>query len=373
MTIRCTRCLYDTTIPGITFDADGVCGYCHIHDQMDAAYPTGDEGWNALTAIAGDARRIGNVAYDVVVGLSGGCDSSMALWTAVKLGLRPLAVHFDNSWNTDTAERNMKAVTESLGVRLVRYRVNPHEFDQINRAFLLSGTRDFEAPTDIGLTTVLYHYAERHGIKYIFNGHSFRTEGIAPLGWSYMDGRYIADVCRQFGGPKRFDSFPNLWLKDFIRYGLLGIKRVRPLYYLDYNKEQAKRDLAQAFGWQWYGGHHKESEITSFFMALAYHRWNIDFRLLGWSALIRSGQMDRSAAAILLNDVPEYNSDILQRVERRTGVRLSEMLEAPKRTEADFATYKAAFRRLRPLFWLMWKRGAIPESFYRKYAAGVAK
>ena len=116
------------------------------------------------------------------------------------MGLNPLAVHFDNGWNTDIAEQNMLTMCSRLGVRLKRYKVDQAEFDSINRAFLLSGVRDFEAPTDIGIITTLYRAAEAHKIRYHFNGHSFRTEGIAPLGWSYQDGAYIADVCKKHNG-----------------------------------------------------------------------------------------------------------------------------------------------------------------------------
>ena len=366
---RCTRCLYDESIPGITFDAAGVCQYCHLHDELDAAYPVGDAGLAHLHKLAERITWDGQAHdFDCIVGLSGGCDSSYTLLLAKELGLRPAAVHFDNGWNTDTAEHNMKVVTEGLNVPLFRHTVDRDEFDSINRAFLLSGTRDFEAPTDIGLTTTLYRYAEQLGVKYIFNGHSFRTEGIAPLGWSYMDGRYIADVCKKFGGPTEFDTFPNLWLRDFVRWSLKGIKRIRPLYYVNYNKENVKELLSERFGWRWYGGHHKESQITDFFMWMAYHRWGIDFRLLGWSALVRSGQMtrddglERLANEAISLDV-SLNLKIMTRLELLPGI----FMKTKKRTERDFATYKRTFELTRPFWWLMLKGGKIPQSFYLKY------
>src|SRR3546814_2313413 len=41
----------------------------------------------------------------------------------------------------------------------------------ILRSFILSGARDLEAPTDLGLAAVLYRAAEKNGIKYIVEGH----------------------------------------------------------------------------------------------------------------------------------------------------------------------------------------------------------
>jgi hypothetical protein len=371
---RCSRCLYDESIPGITFDAQGVCSYCHLHDRLDAQYPAGKAGWRHLERLAERIKADGaGKRFDVVVGISGGCDSSLTLWTAVKLGLRPVAVHFDNSWNTATAEHNMEVVTRGLGVPLVRHTVLPDEFDQINRAFLLSGVRDFEAPTDLGHIAALFKACEDYDVKTFFTGHSFRTEGLAPLGWSYMDAALVADVCKRYGGPEEFRTFPNLWLKDQLRWAVKGLKRVRILWWIDHNKEQTKRELADTFDWRWYGGHHRESEITDFFMWMARQRMGIDFRLLGWSALIRSGQMERNEALAQLPNKTIISQMTFDTILARLGFTESQFYAAmaqPVKTERDFRTYRKTFRRLRPLFWLLVKRGTFPPSFYIKYCKG---
>ena len=55
----------------------------------------------------------------------------------------------------------------------------------------LAGVSDPDTPTDVGIFKTMYQTAYREKIKYVFNGHSFRTEGIEPLDWTYMDGKYI--------------------------------------------------------------------------------------------------------------------------------------------------------------------------------------
>ena len=185
--VRCTRCLYDETTPSITFDHDGVCNYCRLHDDLDAQYPTGDAGERRLRELAEVIKKDGRKRpFDVVVGVSGGCDSSYLIYKAKELGLRPLAVHFDNTWNTTTAVENIHNVLKRLDVQLYTYVVDNEEYDDIYRSFLKAGVPDIEAPTDIALAATLYKAAEQYGIKYIFEGHSFRTEGISPLGWLYM-------------------------------------------------------------------------------------------------------------------------------------------------------------------------------------------
>jgi N-acetyl sugar amidotransferase len=368
----CSRCVYDETLPGISFDLDGVCNYCHIHDEMVGQYPTGVEGARILSGIADRIRAAGKgKKYDCIVGVSGGCDSSYMLYKMVELGLRPLAVHFDNTWNSPIATQNIYNVLESLHVDLATHVVNSKEFDDLSRSFMLAGVKDIDITTDIGLTTTLYRAAEKHGVHYIIEGHSFRTEGVAPLGWVYMDGKYIESVHRQFG-QREMKTFPNLWLKDFVRFAAVrNIRRIRPLYYMDYQKDDAKQFLSENLNWTWYGGHHLENRWAAFVHTYFWRRrYGIDGRLLGHAALVRSGQLTRSAALADLVDPPDIIGEVVDLVKKRlhfTDEEFESVMEAPPRTYADYQTYKQTFERLRLLFWILYKTDRVPRSFYMKF------
>jgi N-acetyl sugar amidotransferase len=368
----CTRCVYDDTLPGIVFDADGVCNYCGVHDQMAAQYPVGEAGERELRRIADRIRAAGKgKKYDCVVGVSGGCDSSYMLWKMVDLGLRPLAVHFDNTWNSPIATQNIYNVLEALNVDLSTLVVNNKEFDDLSRSFLLAGVKDIDITTDIGLTTTLYRAAEKHGLQYIIEGHSFRTEGVAPLGWVYMDGKYIQSVHSQFG-TRAMKTFPNLWMKDFLRFAAVrNIRRIRPLYYMNYEKDDAKRFLSENLGWQWYGGHHLENRWAAFVHTYFWHeRYGIDGRLLGHAALVRSGQMSREQALVELATPAPVMTDVVELVQKRLGFddgEFAAIMAAPRKTYVDYPTYKRTFERLRPLFWLLYKADRVPKSFYTKF------
>ena len=66
---RCTRCLYPSDVPSITFDDAGVCTYCHIHDNLEREYPVGPAGAEKLHELADHIRRESRrKAYDVAVG-----------------------------------------------------------------------------------------------------------------------------------------------------------------------------------------------------------------------------------------------------------------------------------------------------------------
>ena len=195
--IVCERCIYDNSVPNIVFNENGVCNYCQIHDDLEILYPIEKEGEKRLSLLFEKIKSEGTgkgKKYDCVIGVSGGCDSSYLVHKAVKMGLKPLAVHFDNTWNSPIATQNIQKVLSKLNVDLFTIVVNNKEYDDIYRSFMLAGVKDIEAPTDIGLLSTMYKACAKYNLSYILEGHSFRTEGISPLGWLYMDGKYIESI-----------------------------------------------------------------------------------------------------------------------------------------------------------------------------------
>lgn len=370
----CERCIITSDVPRAALEDSDVCYYCGLHDGLEAQYPIGPQSTAALEAfverIKRDARSNGS-KYDCILGVSGGTDSSYLAHKLVEMGVKPLAVHFDNTWNSPTATANIYAVLDKLGVDLETYVVDNVEYDDIYRSFMLAGVKDIEAPTDIGFMGVLYRAAEKHKIKHIVEGHSFRTEGISPMGWLYMDGGYISDVHRKYGRVPTA-TFPNMAFRDFLRWSAWsGIERTRPLYWIDYQKEEAKRFLAEEYGWKWYGGHHLENRFTAFYHTYFLpKRWQINFRQVELSALVRSGQLDRNAAITQFLAPRQGDAEIIALVKKRlefSDEEFDRVMTLPERSYREFATYKRRFERLRPLFWVLWKLNRVPKSFYEKF------
>ncbi len=369
----CIRCIYDDErIPYINFDQEGICNYCRQHEQLDLEYPTGNAGQERLIHLAEKIRQDGKgKKYDVVVGVSGGTDSSYMLYLAKKLGLRPLAAHFDNTWNSKIAVENIQNMLKKLNVDLYTHVVDNKEYCDIFKSFLLASVPDIDTPADIGLATTHYLAAKKFGIKYIFEGHSFRTEGISPHGWFYMDAKYIETVQKTFGTQK-IKTFPNLWMGHWLKWSIIdGIKKIRPMYYIDYRKEEIKEFLSKDFGWKWYGGHHMENR-TAYFTNNYYLplKFNIDLRYSEFSALVRSHQLAREEALERIKEPKSFDPGILEEVKKRLGFTeesFQEVMGLPKKTYRDYKTYKQTFEQLRWLFWVMYKLNFVPKSFYVKY------
>ncbi len=369
----CKICIYDETIPGINFASDGVCNYCQQHERMQKEYPTGAEGRKRLNAIVDEIKKSAtNKPYDVVIGVSGGCDSSYLLHLAKReFGLRPLAVHFDNTWNSTIAVENIQTMLERLDIDLYTHVVDNQEICDLMKSFFKASVPEIDTPTDLALAATHYMAAEKYGIEYIWEGHSFRTEGISPIGWFYMDAKYVQTIQQEYG-TLPIVSLPMMWLQKWFKWMLLyGIKKLRPLYFIDYEKTEVKEFLAKEYGWQWYGGHHMENR-SAYFVNNYYlpRKFGIDLRYCEFSALVRSGQMSRIEALEKIYKPKPFDEDILEEYKKRLKIS-DEEFEAIMNTQPksfrDYETYKETFIKLRPLFYLLYKWNFVPKSFYDKF------
>lgn len=371
----CKNCIYDEHVRGISFDKNGICNYCHMTDSLLSQYKTGTpEGEKMLGAILAQIKTDGKgKKYDCIVGVSGGTDSSFLVAKLVEWGLRPLAVHYDNTWNSKVAKSNMEKVLTKLNVDLEIYSVNDKEIDDIFLSFMLAGVPELDASTDLALAEVTYRAASKHKIKYVMEGHSFTTEGVAPLGAVYFDGKYIKSIHKQFGKiPMK--TYPLMDFRSFMKWIMIKrIKKIRPLWYIDYSKEEARKYLVQRFGWQYYGGHHLENRLTAFNHTVYFAKFGIDLRNLTLAASVRSGLMDRNEALdIYYNDLNNPEDELVIYFKNRmqlTDVEYEKLLQIPIKSYKDYPTYKPLFEKLRPLFYVLAKANLVPMSFYIKYTS----
>lgn len=370
----CSRCIYDERVASISFDKEGVCNYCRQLDELKTQYGTGSElGEQKFSAIIDEIKRAGQgKKYDCVIGVSGGTDSSYLVYMAKKKwGLRPLAAHYDNTWNSAIATQNIRKILNALDVDLFTIVIDNKESDDIFRSFFYAGVAEIEAPTDLALAETVYRAASKYGINYVLEGHSFIAEGITPIGKNYFDGKYIRSIHKMFG-KYPMKTYPLMTLERFLWWICVArIRKIRPYWYINYSKEEARVFLEKEFGWEYYGGHHLENRMTAFLHGIyAPGKFSADFRNNSLSALVRRGAMSRIAAWAEYNNPPKGEEGLLEYFKKRLQLSDEEyarIMAEPPKSWKDYPTYKNLFERLRPLFHILAKADLVPMSFYLKY------
>lgn len=146
--MRCKRCVLVDRIPGSDFDENGVCSWCR--SGYPNYRPLGEK--ELLRVIR--ARLRPDSEADCIVGISGGKDSSFALWALKKkFGLRVEAFTYDHDGVTGHARQNIREVCSSLDVPLHVFSLGGHRhldsFRDYFEAFLSHPT-----PVTAGMTCV---------------------------------------------------------------------------------------------------------------------------------------------------------------------------------------------------------------------------
>jgi len=347
----------DTSDPEIQFDAGGVCNHCLRYDQLardvvDRAER--GERMGELRVIAERIKELGKKSeYDCIMGLSGGVDSSYVALTAKKLGLRPLAVHFDSGWNSELAVNNIENIVKTLDIDLHTHVVNWDEMRDLQLAFFKASVANCDIPTDHAFPAILYREAARLGIKTILSGSNYATEFILPSSWGYQSGdlRHLNDIHHRFGNvPLR--EYPRIgFFSQYIWFPYIrNIKTVKPLNYIPYNKFEAKKVISQELNWRDYGGKHYESIFTRFFQGYYLpKKFGYDKRRAHLSSLINSGQLSREDAIKELQH-PTYAPDLQQQdkvfVAKKLGISVDELdriFDLPNKEYSDYASYARLF------------------------------
>ncbi len=302
----CSRCVMDDTDPLISFDPSSVCNYCNAYCQKRAAFvPEENARAGQIERMIDTCKKAGKgKKYDCVIGVSGGVDSTYVAWLVKSYGLRPLAVHLDNGWNSELAISNISNVLRKLEIELHTYVLDWETFRALQLAFLKASTPDSEIPSDHAIVALMRSIAAEEGVPVIW-GVNFSSESVLPVSWSqgHMDWGYIKKVNQLFGG-KSLKNYPHYSVWKLIYYNrIIRQKLFNILNYIDYNKEEAKTFLANETGWRDYGGKHYESVYTRIFQSyILPEKFGFDKRKAHYSSLIMAGQLSRENALEMLKE-----------------------------------------------------------------------
>lgn len=310
----CSRTVMDTEGTDILFDTDGICLNAHNFLRDRSRLPKEDERQKYLDEIIQRIKAAGKGnQYDCIVGVSGGVDSTYVAYLAKKFGLRPLAVHVDNGWNSELAVNNIENAVKKLDIDLHTHVIDWSSFKDLQVAFLKASVSDAEIPSDHANRAVLMKIGVQEKIKYCLTGRNLSTEGILGNNWTYgnLDWKYIKNVHKLYGSQK-LSNYPHVSLTKIL-FSLMfsRITDVSILNFVPYVKKDVLEVLKNELDYREYPAKHYESIYTRFFQSyILPEKFNIDKRKAHYSVLILTGQMTRDEALKKLEAPPYDKSSI---------------------------------------------------------------
>ena len=347
----------DTTTTTIDFDAAGRCNFCRDFEaRLASSALMGDPAdrdkqlESTVAHIKSDGK---GKPYDCIVGVSGGVDSSWALVQAKRLGLRPLAVHMDNGWNSELAVNNIANLIERLDVDLFTYVIEWKEYRALMQAFFDADVIDVELLYDNAMWGVCFQQAAKYGITYILSGSNHSTEGLVlPADWRWRlkwDATNIRAIARASGAKVR--TFPLFSTWDWLWAHYVRRRRwVSFLDYVDYRLDDVISELVRDYGYKPYPYKHYESVFTRFYQGyLLPEKFGVDKRKVHLSALIITGQLTRDNALAQLAQSPYASAkdlsndrDFFLSKMGWTQETLDEYLSRPRREHDEWPTDRVA-------------------------------
>ncbi len=355
----CTLGLWDNTIPGIEFDSEGVSNYAKIQFKLMNDFPRGIKGKEQFESLVKQIKKIGiRKKYDCLIGVSGGTDSSYLLHLTKGYGLRPLAVNLDNGWNSEIAVNNIKKITQALNIDLETYVIEYEEIKDLMRAYMISGLPWIDAPTDLAIQSVLYLIALREGIKFIFVGNDFRSEGKQPTEWTYTDQKQLNYIHKKFGKVK-LKTYPIISLFKLFYLGYFRKIKLIPIFnFLDYKKKDAQDFLKKTYNWEYYGEHHHENLFTKFAIGYwQFEKFNIDKRKITYSAQILSKEISKEEALLKINKKPYSDEEIksdLSYILNKLSISNSEFEEIWNSSNKSFLDYPSYYKYFIKFYRYLW-------------------
>lgn len=239
----CRKCLQPDTRPGILFDEHQVCYACLYEEKKQKIDWIARE--QELRDIAEDAKRKaqerGN-AYDCVIGVSGGKDSTFqAVYARDRLGLHPLCVNCAPDEITEVGQHNIDNLSK-LGFDVIAIKPDPVIAKKLaRRSFLEFG--NIVKASEYCLWTSAYRIAEKFDIPLIIQGENAAlTLGVAAKQETSGDAYSVVNLntlqgCSASDWVDEETSLRDLYFYQFPDVEKLKEKGIRAIFLQYYAKE----------------------------------------------------------------------------------------------------------------------------------------
>ncbi len=315
---RCKKCIMPETAKGVRFDENGLCQLCKEHKEV---VPKGEG--ELRKEISRYMRE--NSQYDCIVPVSGGRDSSYALYFAKEvLGLRTLAVHNNNDFETETANRNLESITKNMDVPLIRVsskkklskKIVAEKF-KMNSHFgpWLVVDETCEA-CEYGFQSAAYNTARRRGVELIIWGdsedestkpfHNLFRHNKVPTKWDRLLKRGVVNVVK-------YKLLFRKMKKEYGRRDSDGLKEIRLYDYIRWDRKIIVNTIEEKMGWSAPAGSATTWRVDCSLVPLVNYltekAYGVSKIEIGFSNMIRNGKMDRNDALRQVEQI-KRNTDV---------------------------------------------------------------
>lgn len=339
------------TVPGITFDEEGICSYCRAYEEEKYL------GKEALDEIVESARSENN-KYDCIVGASGGRDSTYVLYVAKAIyNLKVLAVNYDNELRVEQATDNLVRACKKLDVDLLRVRSKRDIAEKIVRSEirlnLPLGIKEILPVMCIacayGYQSAVYRAAEKYKAPLIFWGES-KAEATGDM--EAKASRAAREAMGDGRGRSKFKRFFNINYYKVRYYHLLqklefpvpgnsifsgvptlknkAIKEIRLFDYIEWDRRIIKETITKELDWVKPDDHvstwRTDCELHPLLHYCFLNYLGCTKMCFGYTNMINSGKMTREEALLQEESfTPNFTEDVRDFLLNRIGLTQKEV------------------------------------------------
>ncbi|MFA5118298.1 MAG: hypothetical protein WC695_05540 [Candidatus Omnitrophota bacterium] len=326
----CTKCILPETFPGINFDEKGVCNFCRgfKKEELMEEKETYLAKFKELIA-----QCKGKSDYDCTVSYSGGKDSTYTLYLLKEVfKLRVLPLTFDNGFVSDQAFKNIRTVTENLGVDSIVYKINFHLLKKIFAAGIkesMYSSKALERASTICNSCIGL-------IKFSFLKIALEKR-IPMMGWGWSPGQSPIRSSIMKINPALFKASQETYRKpmhqvagdELNRYFLNEEQfarnedfpyNVSPLAFMEYNETKIIEKI-KTLGWIFPEGLDSNSTncvMNSYANLVHIERFGFHPYVYEIAGMVRSGEMGRNEGLEKMKE--NANADSVESVKKRLGI-----------------------------------------------------
>lgn len=327
----CTRCVLPSTFPNITFNDQGVCNFCLSAKGRDDLEKEKEEYLRKFETLLDQYRGKGD--YDCTLSYSGGKDSTYTLYLLKEVfKLNVLALTFDNGFISEQAFRNIRAVSERLGVDSLIFKA---DFASLKKIFAVGIDDPLYSPKTLERASTIC--TSCIGLaKFIFLKTAVEKK-IPLMVWGWTPGQAPIRSSIMKINPVLFKSTQEALRKPMERIAGSRINRyflfeeqfksrefpynISPLAFMDYNEQEIISKI-QEFGWQapWeVDANSTNCLLNSFANRIHIEKYGFHPYAFEIAGMVRGGVMSREEGLKKIEELE--NKKTVAVVKRKLGIK----------------------------------------------------